>query len=519
MMVVLVLVTSLWHNASMSPSLSQFKIYVRQPVVMACLLFLIVGLPILVGAVYQGQFVRYIADDFCTASIAHTQGWWQAQVYWYQQWSGRFGFTAIVSALELTGLTIVPLLPFITIIIWGIGLTWLIYKCMRLLGYYNATLMPALSLTVLTLAVYVLTNPQPGQAFFWFTGNLTYTLPLVCLTFLALAGSYILDIAIKTNFNLQFYQRRRVQALLVSIAVGSFLTVGLNETHGLAQLTLITGLVIAVVILGLSRTNVWRSLLPALGLALAASAIGFYLMYQAPGNATRTAHFPPNPTIEETLAQSTQAVSHYLIVDWPYAWFVYLVLITMVLVVLLPRPKLAVTISSDSIMNAIYRSLLVGMVSYLLILIHYAPSYYVQHYPTEARTYAASAFILAISAVCIGFIWGRLVAVYQPTDSFYRRLRLFVLALVSLGLAGRLVQTQLLPVWQTNLDQRSSWQAYAQSWDDRHRQLLSQSGSTKPLQLKRLGHTMGLEDISMNADHWINVCVSSFYHLSEVVGY
>src|SRR5215213_6598871 len=68
---------------------------------------------------YLGTFTRYMADDYSTASVLNKEGFWGAQVYWWQTWSGRYSFTFVISFIELFGLGIVPILPTLIILPFG----------------------------------------------------------------------------------------------------------------------------------------------------------------------------------------------------------------------------------------------------------------------------------------------------------------------------------------------------------------------------------------------------------------
>jgi hypothetical protein len=46
------------------------------------------------------QYMRPIADDFCTSAVVVKDGFWAANDYWWSSWSGRFSFTAAVSLIE-----------------------------------------------------------------------------------------------------------------------------------------------------------------------------------------------------------------------------------------------------------------------------------------------------------------------------------------------------------------------------------------------------------------------------------
>ena len=64
-------------------------------------------LPLLVW-LYFSFFSRYLADDYSTSSIVLKKGFWEAQVYWYNAWTGKYLYTFLTSLVELGGVPIVP---------------------------------------------------------------------------------------------------------------------------------------------------------------------------------------------------------------------------------------------------------------------------------------------------------------------------------------------------------------------------------------------------------------------------
>src|ERR1043165_8797022 len=91
------------------------------PVFFAVLIFIFASLLLYA---YLGTFTRYMADDYCTAAALKNNGFWGTQTYWWQNWSGRYSFTFVVSFVELLGLAIVPILPALVIFLWLFSIVW-----------------------------------------------------------------------------------------------------------------------------------------------------------------------------------------------------------------------------------------------------------------------------------------------------------------------------------------------------------------------------------------------------------
>ena len=64
---------------------------------------------------WRGVYARYIADDYCTAAILASRGFWSSQGYWYRAWSGRFAFTFAIGIAEQFGPRAAMILPLLAI--------------------------------------------------------------------------------------------------------------------------------------------------------------------------------------------------------------------------------------------------------------------------------------------------------------------------------------------------------------------------------------------------------------------
>ncbi|HEX8968046.1 MAG TPA: DUF6056 family protein [Chloroflexota bacterium] len=132
----------------------------------------------------RGWFARYTADDYCTAGIERAAGFVAAQVYWYQSWSGRFSYYAVVSLVEFAGTGVVQILPAMALIGFVVAGAWAVLPVARAQGWPEPRLASALLGGAIVLAC-LQGAPNLEQALYWQTGMLTYLLPLVLLTLYA----------------------------------------------------------------------------------------------------------------------------------------------------------------------------------------------------------------------------------------------------------------------------------------------------------------------------------------------
>src|SRR5262249_53570200 len=118
-----------------------------------------------------GAYGRYIADDFCWAGILRTEGFFNAQLHWYMDYSPRYAFTFLVNLTELAGPGIVPALPAAAILVWLIALSWNFAQ-------FGIPTLPAIILAEVAALASLQTAPDLPQSLYWQTGLLTYLLPL-----------------------------------------------------------------------------------------------------------------------------------------------------------------------------------------------------------------------------------------------------------------------------------------------------------------------------------------------------
>src|SRR5207237_8201789 len=112
------------------------------------------------------------------ADMVFARGYIGAQQYWYSAWSGRFTFTAVVSALELIGAGTVQVLPAVAVAAAVAAGTWALLPVARHSGWPHPWLV-TLALAELVVFAVTVSAPYVGQSLLWQTGLLTYVLPLI----------------------------------------------------------------------------------------------------------------------------------------------------------------------------------------------------------------------------------------------------------------------------------------------------------------------------------------------------
>lgn len=228
-------------------------------------------LPLLVVA-YSGTLARYVADDFCTATVVLDHGYLGALGYWYVSWSGRFAFFLFVDVVNLAGEWTVPLTPVFLLLAWGAVSALTIRRLTNRAASWTWSAVLAIALVSATVAL----APSLWQSVYWQTGSLTYLLPLILLTAFVAVALHIRSME-PTSWGKRLWQL--LGAALVALSVGC------SET---SMALVDAALIFAAAVLYVRYRRGHRdNLLATLVAALVAAAIASLIVSLAPGNHVR----------------------------------------------------------------------------------------------------------------------------------------------------------------------------------------------------------------------------------------
>src|SRR6267142_1627145 len=143
-----------------------------------CVWLTITFLGALLAFAYVGHFTRYMADDYCLAVDLRNTGFLKAQKIWYMSWTGKFAYMFTLSVAELIGPAIVPYLPLLALTCWLAAAIWSVRQLALMAGW------PRPFETSLVLSGFILFATLNSahnlvQSFYWQTGMLGYTPPLI----------------------------------------------------------------------------------------------------------------------------------------------------------------------------------------------------------------------------------------------------------------------------------------------------------------------------------------------------
>lgn len=269
----------------------------RIPIVQAGLLVLSL-LPILLFA-YMGQHTRLIHDDFGYTATGRALGAWDTMVQYYNRWSPAYTTVYIKAALSSLGVLLPPLSTLLIVGLWMLGFYLLSREVIDLLGLAGRRRLIALGAAALLAAAAINAFYSP-QSFYWFSSNMTYTLPLGALAGCLALGLWILKRSCNSAI---LFGGAAVCALIM------FLTAGAAEMYVVFQFVFLAALA------ALAFAVVDRRRRRALGIIAAAmllaTALGLIIQVTSPGVANRLAadaerYSPPVKSLSLLLTLTSQ---------------------------------------------------------------------------------------------------------------------------------------------------------------------------------------------------------------------
>lgn len=255
--------------------------------------FVIVSLSMIALHAYLARFAHPMADDFAYARRDVSLGAWHAAAWEYAHWNGRYtsNFLVLFGPLRrgLEAIELYRMVP-VALLILTLGSCFIF---LRTIGRPGLTRAHAAIVAVVWTVLYAHIMPDMPEGYYWYTGSVTYQLPSI-LTLIAAA--LIVRAA-----------RDRSPWIIAAAGLLVFLIVGCNEV--IMALMVCAGAF--SFLLRVPAGNRWSVRIPV----LCAIAIGASLMFLAPGNAVRSAHFPDRHHLLVSLRMSAVQTARFAL-EW-----------------------------------------------------------------------------------------------------------------------------------------------------------------------------------------------------------
>jgi hypothetical protein len=239
----------------------------------------------LLAHIYLGQYNRALADDYCFTNTARQYGLLGNVDHWYQTWTGTYSSTFFQSAVGLNQAW--RFVPSVLMTLWIVAAVWAAYPFALLVRLQY----PRLSALLLgTLIVYAANDGTANvfQSLYWTSGAITYTAPMIVLTF----NLGVILRAIRVQHDTPDAPLSRLLPYLLLSAGLCMLAGGFSPLFGAFQASLFTLATLATVASLVIAPTLWkRRLLIIFGTALVFSLISFLILLIAPGNVIRRSRF------------------------------------------------------------------------------------------------------------------------------------------------------------------------------------------------------------------------------------
>ncbi len=452
---------------------------------------------------YLGTFTRYMADDYATASALRRYGFWGAQKFWWENWSGRFSFTFIVSFVELFGLKMVRVLPILVTGAWFIGIVWLCLPVLRNLGYRKNFLASFFIASVTLWMTYRLVDDY-AQVVFWQTGILTY--PISPILFLFGAGVVIRRLAKASAIT----WLERILWFLLAFVAGGF-----SETGVVVQATLIFVLFVIILISTRTVNGLAAQILIA---ALCGSLLALMVVAVAPGNFVRSDGFkgilPLGSALTGSLLETILFIPHLIRV---HTWVLVLGLFAGIFLahVLVPND---IDVGGLASLKGMGISLLIVFAG---IWAGIVPAYFLRGALPPERSLLFSYFLVA-GLVMYG---GGLGMLYLRSKVAWLKTRLS--QWLSFGAMLAFIAVGVIPFSGSQIQLALTLKEYAVKWDTRDQFLRTAARQgekvvvvedfMKVAAFRKLRSKLWLVgDFETDPNNWINISAAQYYGVTQI---
>ena len=226
---------------------------------------------LLLQCVHQSQFIRLFADDFGYLGKALEAGTWQAMRNERARWSGDYTNFLVYGLLAPLGARVPTLVSLVFIATGLVGFSALIARVLTYFCLGAHRRLAAFALASLILVAYIYGAYTP-ETFYWLTGCVEYSLPVVVLSICIALGAAVAKWA---------RSRMRLSIAAMAFAAAAFIVAGLSEMYLVFQAVCLTAFGIYALVF--ARGQERRAYVVMVAAALAGTAASLALQMSAPG--------------------------------------------------------------------------------------------------------------------------------------------------------------------------------------------------------------------------------------------
>ena len=449
---------------------------------------------------YIGTYTRYLADDYCEIVILR-DGFLPSNVFGNYlegriRASNRFSNLLFIGISEGLGEYNVQVLPFLMILIWLVGLIWLMTQLHKLSGFpFPGSVDYLAAITILFFSAWQ--APNRFQIFFWRSGMATHFVPLVFMTLFCGFILYRINLGKKIGFHTS-----------LGVFLGSFLIGGFSEPPAAFLIVLI--FILLPIIWRWDDATRRQITLNLIIYCLGGTLFALLAMFFAPGNLTHG-----NTSLENLLLAFGNTIRFTVnfmddtVRTLPLPSLVSVLTGLLVFFILYIKSEKQ-DLDSYRMRQIWMWVLLVPFIQFLLIAASFGPSAYGQSYPAE-RAQFLGRLIMTVALLLEGALLGVLFAHAKIIISrrrffiFLGILTLFILAFYPLRAGLSL------------LDDIPEYRQWTSTWDLRQMEINNSIAmGEQDLVVRWLPTKDGVKEIDGDTGHWVNRCVAEYYGVNTI---
>lgn len=445
---------------------------------------------------YIGSFNRMLGDDYCTMYIGQRLDLLRSIWYWYKNWHGRFSANAADWLIAVSGSGGYPFYTFIFLVTWVLLGIFAVRKILEFRGYSSFKGLGGLLLAILLVFTTLRLTPDIIESLFWWGGVRSYLSPLIfILLYFAVYYHFILSSATRIP--------QAVLWLLVSFGLAFFMG-GFSETFTPVLVVFLAG------VTGLSwfvsKPELRKASTLFLGLGFLGAFLALVVMVLAPGNAIRRAFFPPPPDILTIAGMafasyfgflSNTLRSPVMLMAWSGA--------TLGAIWLGMRMNQA----SGAAPVPVRWIFVILFAGFLLTFACFPTAVYATSEPPPERTMIIPAFILVVSFLASGFIFGEWLASRSRQTGAGSPAVLLV--------ACALMVFSCYPTARELYSMRDEHLAFAQKWDQVDSEIRqAKSSGLREIRIPSMKNWADAAYPTDNPRYWPNECYSQYYGIKVI---
>jgi len=434
-------------------------------------------------------YVRFWADDFCTAAVQAQHGFLKSQIFWWTTWSGRYSYNFFLQLFMIFGEDVTKYVPFIVYSLLVVSLWPLAHI---LVGGKDKLF--ALLFTSLFIILVLIITPNIIQSFYWYGGTLIYTMPFVFLNlFLSLVAWN------KTGI----YKTNRTLVLIIAFIL-LLIAGGFNESFTMSVLIILFFGVFVLTFL--SNRKSLKNIRNIVAAGICGLIASFFIMYSSPGVAARSVTVRRPDSLMWVLSSSAQDAGAYLSNLINARFFIYNIgLIFSVAYLFHNQKKLKLKFS-----HAASLFLIVVVATLFSTASIYFVSYYAMSYHPPERAFITSVYIMVFCLV----ITAILSAIYAGTILSKRKAGLvsvvaFLIFFASMGLLAR-------DTWRRWKFLKNDLRTYADAWDIQRESIGAQAKQGERIVIDYIPPVGRIDGFKDNKG-WVTGCAADYFGVEEFV--